>query len=209
MPKIVDHAKRRDEICDAVLDLIARVGTRAVTTRAAANAAGWSTGAVSHYFPAREDLMLGAFRRAAYLQGMELKRLSTAPDLTALEKLHATIEATLPLDARRVALTRVFLDYYAETNALEKTHDEVKRYLMNWRGFVTRIIDECRSEGSVRSGRKSSVLATELVALTDGLAMHGLMDPEILLPLVDDQTLSISFIDDRWGPIALGHKSSN
>lgn len=203
MPKIVDHQQRRNEICDAVLSLIAETGTRAVTTRAAASAAGWSTGAVSHYFPNRDELMLGAFRRAAHLQGVELKRLLSAPDLDPMEKLHATIESTLPLDARRIALTRVFLDYYAETNAIEKTHDEVKKYLSNWRSVVSRIIDECRLEGLISTNRSSEVLAIELVALTDGLAMHGLMDPQVLAKLVEGNTLEISFIDDSWGPIQL------
>lgn len=203
MPKIVDHQQRRNEICDAVLTLIAEGGTRAVTTRAAAERARWSTGTVNHYFDNREALMLGAFRRAAHLQGKELKRLLQDSTLTPLQKLHGTIEATLPLDERRVALTRIFLDYYAETNAVEETHDEVVQYLRNWRGVVTQIIDECKADESIPSVRSSETLATELVALTDGLSMHALLDPSVLSRLVDGQTLTISFIDEAWGPIRL------
>lgn len=203
MPKIVDHKQRRDEICDAVLALVAKGGTRAVTTRSAAEHAGWSTGTVNHYFKNRDGLMLGAFRRAAYLQGKELKRLAQDTKLPPMGKLHGTVEATLPLDERRVALTRIFLDYYAETNAVEKTHDEVVQYLRNWRTWVTEIIDECKADGSLVSARPSETLATELVALTDGLSMHALMDPDVLAPLLEGSTLTISFIDDTWGPIRL------
>ncbi|MCR3721929.1 MULTISPECIES: TetR/AcrR family transcriptional regulator [Prauserella salsuginis group] len=203
MPKIVDHEQRRNEICDAVLTLVAEGGTRSVTKRAAAERAQWSTGAVNHYFQNRDTLMLGAFRRAAHLQGKELTRILHDSGLSPLERLHATIEATLPLDERRVALTRIFLEYYAETHSAEETHDEVVSYLRNWRSFVTRIIDECKDDGSIVSTRDSKSLAIELVALTDGLAMHALLDPDVLSPLVDGKTLTISFIDDTWGPIQL------
>lgn len=206
MPKIVDHKQRRNQICDAVLTLIAEGGTRAVTTRSAAERAGWSTGAVKHYFDTRDALMLGAFRRAAYLQGKELKRLLQDATLSPMTKLHASVEATLPLDERRVALTRIFLDYYAETNAMEETHDEVVQYLRNWRTWITEIIDECKTDNSLVSARPSATLATELVALTDGLSMHALLDPEVLTSLVEGDTLKISFIDDSWGPIRLARR---
>ena len=43
MPKLVDHDKRREELADAALQIIAREGMRGVTTRAVADEEQWVT----------------------------------------------------------------------------------------------------------------------------------------------------------------------
>ena len=65
MPKIVDHEERRAELCAAVWRLASREGLEAVTVRGVAEEAGWSTGAVVHYFADKEDLLLSAFQTVA------------------------------------------------------------------------------------------------------------------------------------------------
>ena len=50
MPKIVDHDERRDLIARAACEVISRVPLDRITLREIANAAGWTTGAVTHYF---------------------------------------------------------------------------------------------------------------------------------------------------------------
>jgi AcrR family transcriptional regulator len=61
MPKVVDHEERRAELCAAVWRLASREGLEAVTVRGVAEEAGWSTGAVVHYFADKEDLLLSAW----------------------------------------------------------------------------------------------------------------------------------------------------
>ncbi|GAB3040873.1 TetR/AcrR family transcriptional regulator [Sediminivirga luteola] len=206
MPKIVDHGERRNEIADAVLTLIANGGTKAVTTRNVAKQSGWSAGTVNHYFESREALMLGALRRAAQLQGRELKRILHRGDATPMERLHRMTESILPLDERRVAMTKIFLEYYAQSNAQADTQEEVAQYLRNWRNAATRLIQQCKEEGSIASSREASTLAVELVAMTDGLSMHALLDPDVLVPLLTDGgTVTISFIDDSWRAVKIPH----
>jgi AcrR family transcriptional regulator len=57
MPKVVDHEQRREELAAAVWRIASRDGLDAVTIRAVANEAGWSTGALHHYFADKEDLL--------------------------------------------------------------------------------------------------------------------------------------------------------
>lgn len=203
MPKIVDHVERRNEIADAVLTLIANGGTKAVTTRNVAKQSGWSAGTVNHYFESRDQLMLGALRRAAQLQGQELKQVLHQEDATPMQRLRRMAETVLPLDERRVAMTKIFLEYYSESSGQTDTHQEIAQYLRNWRKAAARVIQECKNDGSIVSSREASTLAIEFVALTDGLSMHALLDPEILAPIVEGSTLTISFIGDGWGPIDL------
>jgi AcrR family transcriptional regulator len=65
MPKVVDHEERRTELATAVWRLASREGLEAVTVRRVAEEAGWSTGAVVHYFADKEDLLLFAFSTVA------------------------------------------------------------------------------------------------------------------------------------------------
>lgn len=50
MPKIVDHDQRRAEIVDGFLQIVARDGYEAATTRALADELGVASGALWHYF---------------------------------------------------------------------------------------------------------------------------------------------------------------
>ena len=50
MPKIVDHEERRREVTLAAARIVIESGRSALTARNVAEATGWSTTVVSHYF---------------------------------------------------------------------------------------------------------------------------------------------------------------
>jgi AcrR family transcriptional regulator len=64
VPRSVDHDTRRSEIADAVLALVARSGTEAVSLRSVAAEAGISMGRVQHYFASKDALLLHALDRS-------------------------------------------------------------------------------------------------------------------------------------------------
>jgi AcrR family transcriptional regulator len=180
VPKVVDHERRREELADAALRLIARDGMRGVTTRAVAIESGWSTGVLSHYFGTLNDLLLAALRRAAEVQGRVFReRRSQSPE-DPVEQLRLIVESMLPLDERRVALTRIFAVYYAELGVNHLAREEVVDYLDNFRRMVERIISRGQSDGAIPRGRDATELAVDLVALADGLSVHATIDPRIL-----------------------------
>ena len=57
MPKIVDHEVRRRELAEAVWRVIVRDGVGDVSIRSVAAEAGWSSGALRHYFSTRAELL--------------------------------------------------------------------------------------------------------------------------------------------------------
>lgn len=88
----------RERILDAVLELAASGGPRAVTYRAVAEEAGVAPGVMTYHFSSRRDLLTQAFRR-------HLQRLrSDAVELPVEEA------ARLSLD-QKVALVNGFLDH--------------------------------------------------------------------------------------------------
>src|SRR4051812_3933051 len=96
MPKIVDIDERRQELTDAAARLIARAGLGAATLREVAAEAGLTTGALTHYFADKRELLHSTF--VASLQGRRARRPEERPDDPSAT-LRAALAAALPTDA--------------------------------------------------------------------------------------------------------------
>jgi AcrR family transcriptional regulator len=168
MPKEVDHDQRRHELADAVLRVVARGGLGSVTLREVATEAGWSTGVLNHYFDGKQDLLVGALRRAMQLIAAQIREASRIPDpREALEKMLLQV---LPFDDTRVAFSRVWLSFCGEAVA----GDDIRSYLAGadraWRQELTRAIQRGIEEGQFRQDLDAEWIADCLGALTDGLS---------------------------------------
>jgi AcrR family transcriptional regulator len=58
----LDHDKRRQDIAEITIDLIAREGLEAATIRRIAAEAGFSTTAITHYFVDKQELLAWTFQ---------------------------------------------------------------------------------------------------------------------------------------------------
>src|SRR3712207_2102303 len=115
MPKIVDHAERRDSVADAVLRVMSRDGIRSVTMRNVAEESGWSTGVLNHYFENKDELLRCAMRRMAALVDDDLRR---AVQAEGVDRLRRIVVSNLPMeDERRLLWARSFLFFFAEAAA--------------------------------------------------------------------------------------------
>src|SRR3954454_5444454 len=115
MPKIVDHAARREEIAEALWRVVRRDGIRSASVRTIAAEAGWSAGAVRYYFPDQEGLLSFA---------MDLVSRRVTERVSAIEpKGNATtialryLEEAMPLDAERRAEFDVWMAFMAQARA--------------------------------------------------------------------------------------------
>lgn len=198
MPKVVDHEERRRQLADAALGLVARGGVTALTNRALAAESGWSTGVVNHYFDTAADLQHAALRRAAELQGLEYDRIrADLPD--SMDRLAELTASVLPLDERRLAMTRIFLAFYAEAAAHDSAREELAGYLGRWRAVVLDTIEEAQSGGLVPGDVDPVRLTFHLVGLTDGLAIQAVVDESVMARL-----LGHSGIGSELVQVALG-----
>jgi TetR/AcrR family transcriptional regulator, transcriptional repressor of bet genes len=170
MPKLVDVEQRRSELTDAAARVIARSGIEAATMREVAAEAGWTTGALTHYFTDTRTLLLATF------EGSLAKRRSRRPssaDATAAERLRSSIEGALPLDAERRRHWLVTL-----TCCTQAAHDTVlaaaqRDAYREFRDHVVTLVDEA----GLARGRHALALAERLIATADGIAIQALFDP--------------------------------
>lgn len=179
MPKVVDHEQRRGELAAAVWSLASREGLEAVTVRRVAEEAGWSTGALVHYFADKEKLLRFAFRTVADRVG---RRLEQAAERTSdpLELARSQLLEGLPLDRERQAEIRVwfaFLGLALTRPALARIQRVTYRA---WRDRVTDRLLEAQERGEIRAGVDCAAEAAALVALVDGLAIQATFEPRAL-----------------------------
>jgi AcrR family transcriptional regulator len=178
MPKVVDHEQRRREIAEALLDIVAEKGTSAVTVRAAAERCGWSTGVLGYYFKNREQLLLGGLRRAAEIAGERQRDISRS--MLGRQALEAILEEELPLDKRRLALTRIFVFFYAEAAVDPVVRAEIDGYLTKWRRQTELAVRAAQDLGDIDPSLDPVATAADLVALTDGLSLHVIFNTALM-----------------------------
>jgi AcrR family transcriptional regulator len=176
MPKVVDHEERRAELCAAVWRLASREGLEAVTVRGVAEEAGWSSGAVVHYFSDKEDLLLSAFQTVADRVSRRLEKLEERTN-EPLALARAWLVEGLPLDSDRRAEVRVWfalLGLALTRPALARAQRLTYRA---WRGRVAELLREAQDAAVVRADVDCPAAATALVALVDGLAIQATFEP--------------------------------
>lgn len=178
MPKVVDHQQRRREISEALLDIVAEGGTNAVTFRAVAKRSGWSTGVLGHYFTNRDDLLLGGLRRAGEISAE--RQRSIGRTMLGRQAIEAILEEELPLDNRRLALTRIFIFFYGEAAVDKTVMIEIDGYLNAWRKQTAKAVRAAQELGDIDPALDADEVAADLVALADGLSIHVIFNPVLM-----------------------------
>ncbi|CAL8896463.1 TetR family transcriptional regulator [Kocuria varians] len=147
MPKLVDHASRREELVHAVWRILARDGAAAMTMRQVAAEAGYANGALKPYFATKADLV-----EATYTHVFEQTNGRVAGAVTGLRGL-AAVEVfsreVMPLDGERLDEARVVLAFWQEAahDATLAAHN--RRFMAQWRDCLLAWLDEARADGEL------------------------------------------------------------
>ncbi|MBY6412847.1 TetR/AcrR family transcriptional regulator [Rhodococcus sp. BP-252] len=174
MPKLVDHDERRRAIAAATWRLIAAKGIDAANMRDIAAEAGYTNGALSHYFSGKDDILRTSFElifeatntRIAAAMG-EAKGLA-ALRIFCLEVMPTTSETLLEARIAASLWQRAMYDGHME--------DINRRALGLWRDRMACYIEEARDLGEV--GDVDVALAVEqLLNMMMGMQILGVLTP--------------------------------
>lgn len=176
MPKIVDHATRRDEVAAAVLSVIGRVGFEGATLREVAREAGCTTGALSHYFRDKRHLLMFAFELAVQRATERIYRRTEG--LLGLAAARVALLEVLPIDAERRLVSAIWLSFDARAvTQAEMAIDHRERY-RGWREGLIPLLRQAGDAGEIDAGLDLELQAENLTALVLGLATQALIDPD-------------------------------
>ena len=180
MPKVVDHEQRRRELGHAVWRVIRRDGGDHASVRTVAEEAGWSPGALRHYFATQSELLAFAMRLVVERIEARIAGLDRAAD--PRQAVEQVLHELLPLDDERRAENEVWLAFTARALTdpeLRVQHDEVHDALHQ---ACASAIDTLAAAGPADTGTATALQAERLHALTDGLAVHTALRPDLMRP---------------------------
>lgn len=180
MSKVVDHDERRREIAAAMWRILVRDGMGAVTVRALAGEAGWSVGAIRHYFKSQDELILFAMGEMLVSIAGRMGSLDFHnPDLAVLQN---AIEEMIPLDRQRKVEAQIW--FALLTRRIANPQVAVKAHDLDLvvRSTVRQVLLELATANLLSADRDLEVEAVRLHALIDGLALHGLSEPPLDSP---------------------------
>jgi AcrR family transcriptional regulator len=168
---VVDVQQRREELTEAAANLIARAGIEAATLRAVAAEAGWTTGALMHYFADKRELLLATFQNSL----AHRRSLRPANELvSAPERLRYALEGALPLDDSRRRHWLVTLTCCTQSSADAALAAAQRDAYREFRDYVAELVHEADIEPS----SDAVAVAERLIAIADGVAIQSLFDPE-------------------------------
>ncbi|MBY0393681.1 MAG: TetR family transcriptional regulator C-terminal domain-containing protein [Novosphingobium sp.] len=173
MPAVIDHDARRTALAEIAADLVATGGAEAATVRAVAAAAGFSTKAVTHYFPDKRSLMLLTYRHAA----LTSQARTDASQPKDRGDLAALFHALLPTDRRIERDWRVWFSFWGLAIADPEFAAEQRERM---RGFVLQIEAVIAADPAFahRTAADRPAIAGALFAALVGIVTQAIFDPD-------------------------------
>lgn len=186
-PARTDHDSRRQDVSEAVWQVLAEHGFGGLTMRAVAAALGSSTGLVTHYFAGKRELIAHALDILEVRTAQRPRQAAPAPGLAALRTQMLNI---LPLTPDAVAMNRIWVGSWdVALSDPDLFAAQTLRY-ERVRAGLRASIEDAQRLGELPDGDPGK-LATTVLAFTHGLVVQALFDPERLpaaaqTRLVDD-----------------------
>lgn len=180
MPKVVDPDARRREVAEAVFRVVRRHGLEQASLRNVADEAGLAVGSVRHYFADHDDLL--RFALAELTDRLERRVLARAERARAAatpeERRQAVADLLgelLPLDPDRRDESEIWLAFVTAARTRPTLRPEARRLHTGMRVLI----------GKVLGGHGVPDVALEverLASLLDGLAVSGVLQPDLMTP---------------------------
>ena len=170
MPKLVDADQRREELAEAAARVIARSGIDGASLRGVAAEAGWTTGALVHYFANKRELL--AFTLQASLERRRIAnadRASLPPD----EALRSMLFDALPTTDETTLHWIVTLAFAGQASSDAELAEIQRSAYRDFRSAVIELVAVC--DPTAAAERE----AERLIALVDGIALQALFDPDL------------------------------
>ena len=116
MPKIVDHAARRDEIAQSACRVVAEYGFERATVARIARAAGYTTGMLAHYYESKQEIILAALRLMLTRIEERLTRTREGPESDLVDVL----SEALAIDEQRFMESAFWMAFWGQISADKK-----------------------------------------------------------------------------------------
>jgi AcrR family transcriptional regulator len=174
VPRYIDHDQRRRDVIVVATDLVVTGGRSALTIRSLAEAAGWSTKAVSHYFTDMAELLHATYTAAADRAKLRIDAV-TAGDPTDVQGF---VEALLPMDAERRRDWAIWFAFWSEALTSDRLGADQRERARSNTERIRRMLDRRRVEQRIDPACDVAEASRRLSALIPGVAGLAMFDPK-------------------------------
>jgi AcrR family transcriptional regulator len=172
MAKHSGHDERRAAFAAAAFRALARDGLAGLTIRAVAKEAGYTTGALVHYYPSKSQLFVAASEHAAYVVRPRMEQ--DEAEYRGIEGLRRVIYDALPTTAEARDLWSVWLVFWDAGKTDPVIGALAQDRYTEWHGRLERLIRRAQDEGHVDPGADAGMLAQIATVMVDGVAIQAL-----------------------------------
>lgn len=166
--------RRRQQILDSLIAVLARRGVDRASLRTVGEAIGLSHAALRHYFSSRDELLVEAYRtheaRAA--------RDAPAADESAVGLIVAAAERNRSIPGLVELYATLTIDALQEQHAV--TREFVRDRFRSLREDLAVRIESGQRAGRVPADIDSLDAAALVIAASDGLQIQWLLDPDVV-----------------------------
>ncbi|RJQ82816.1 TetR family transcriptional regulator [Pseudonocardiaceae bacterium YIM PH 21723] len=173
-----EYEDRRRELLEAVFRITAERGLDEVSIRTVAAEAGVSVAKVQYYFRTKDELLLAGFEHVMQLLETRQQRLDYSGPMRQV--LRDCLLVWLPIDAERIASTRVFLAFAVRalhSPQLAEIEVKLEEEVVS---SLAALIARGQELGQIRAGVDPEQQAQLLLAVLDGLTLQMLLNPEVM-----------------------------
>ena len=189
MPKLVDHDVQRRAIAEAAIRVIDRVGLDAARLRDVALEGRVTTGAVTHYFASKADVLEAAM--AEVVRRILDRQSDQALGRQPIAGLIEAASAFLPLDEERLRDWRVWFAFWGRA-AVDPRYRALHRgYYADITASLTRSLTQLRDAGRLGTRADPAMLADAVIAAIDGIGVRATHEPENWPPARQVATLRL------------------
>lgn len=173
MPKIVDHSERKLKIAEATWRVVKQRGIKGVSVRNIAQETGLSPGALRHYFPDQDQLLVFVMQVVKDRVTARIQQVYQL-ELPPVKKVLGILLEMIPTDEERRTEMEVWFEFTfhmkkANPDVFDAQHDGIYEGMGQLLAYLER-------EGKLREELNPDLEVERLYAVLDGLALHMLLD---------------------------------
>ncbi|MBW4050988.1 MAG: TetR family transcriptional regulator [Proteobacteria bacterium] len=174
MPKIVDHAERRDEIALVACRVVAEHGFDQATIVRIAREAGYTTGMVAHYYDTKQEIIIAALR--LILRRIE-ERLTPPSGGDAAPDLLTLLTEALPVDATRYTECAFWTAFWGQVSA-DKRLKRINAWLhREYMRLFERCLAHCWPQWQRWPEARREQVLRSIVTFINGLTASAVASP--------------------------------
>lgn len=173
MPRVVDHAARRNEIAAAACQAIARHGIDAVKLTDVGKAAGCTTGAITHYFSDKREVLVAALDHAVEAMNARMERRTAA----AAQDVLGFLTEAMPIGRKGRAEIVVWYAFWARALSDPALVRRQRAMHRRWRTRVEECLSGMAARGEIAPPDDLVEAAEGLCAVINGIGLRASLDP--------------------------------